>query len=124
MLDTANRNKVLESEIEDLKSQIQILQNPPEVPEKEVKKSFREVFLDGEVRSLTAQLVELQALRARVLEIPSLNAHLAQLQLTLRTAETRQHEQVGMHHFYILKVLSAISPFSALSCALRWILLL
>lgn len=101
MLDTATRNKVLESEIEDLKSQIQILQNPPEVPEKEVKKSFREVSLDGEVRSLRAQLVELQALRARVLEIPSLNAHLAQLQLTLRTAETRQHEQVGVHHFYI-----------------------
>lgn len=105
MLDIAYRNTNLESELGDLKSQIQNLQNPPESPAKEVKKSFREVTLDGEVQSLRAQLIELQSLRARVSEIPSLQAHLAQLQLSLRAAETRELEQVGMHHVYIQKVL-------------------
>jgi len=96
MLDIAYRNTNLESELGVLKLQIQNLQNPPEPPAKEVKKSFREVTLDGEVQSLRAQLVELQSLRARVSEIPSLQAQLALLQLNLRASETKELEQVGI----------------------------
>jgi len=59
MLDMACKNSNLEMESEVLKSQIQNLQNRPESPAKKVKKSFREVTLDGEVQSLRAQLVEL-----------------------------------------------------------------
>lgn len=105
MLDIAYRKTNLENELEVLKLQIQNLQNPPESPVKEMKKSFREVTLDGEVQSLRAQLIELQNLRARVSEIPSLQAQLAQLQLSLRATESKELERVGIVTFSVPRVL-------------------
>jgi chaperonin cofactor prefoldin len=92
MVEMAHKNSSLESELEGLKSQIQALQNPPEAPVVEVKRSFREVTLEGEVQSLRAQLTELQHLRAQV---PSLQAQLAQLERSLRAAEKRELDQVS-----------------------------
>lgn len=119
MLDMASKNSILEMESEVLKSQIHNLQNRPESPAKEVKKSFREVTLDGEVQSLRAQLVELQSLRARVSEIPSLQVQLAQLQLSLRAAETRELEQ----NLELVKVQRKVSAADEEVCSLKSTLL-
>ena len=92
MVEMAHKNSSLESEFPGLKSQTQALQNPPEAPVVEVKRSFREVTLEGEVQSLRAQLTELQHLGAQV---PSLQAQLAQLERSLRAAEKRELDQVS-----------------------------
>jgi hypothetical protein len=66
MVEMAHKNSGLESEIKVLMSQIQALQNPPEAPVIEVKRSFREVTFEGEIQSLIAHLTELQHLRTQV----------------------------------------------------------
>nr|XP_024362645.1 myosin-10-like isoform X3 [Physcomitrium patens] len=93
VLDVAYRNTSLKSELEVLKSKTKDLQNPQDKPAIEPKKSFREVFLEGEVQSLRAQVIELHSLRAQASELPYLQARLEKQQLSLRAAETREYEQ-------------------------------
>lgn len=95
-----------------LKSKTKDLQNPQDKPAIEPKKSFREVFLEGEVQSLRAQVIELHSLRAQASELPYLQARLEKQQLSLRAAETREYEQVGVlfhdFNFYHLTALNLV----------------
>jgi hypothetical protein len=90
MVEMAHKNSGLESEIKVLMSQIQALQNPPEAPVIEVKRSFREVTFEGEIQSLREHLTELQHLRTQVSEMPSSQAQLALLRLILQAAEKKE----------------------------------
>jgi hypothetical protein len=90
MVEMAHKNSGLESEIKVLMSQIQALQNPPEAPVIEVKRSFREVTFEGEIQSLREHLTELQHLRTQVSEMPSSQAQPALLRLILQAAEKKE----------------------------------